>query len=191
MDGFTLVDGVVVLILFVSAILAYSRGLVREVLSIAGWVVAAMLAFIFAPQAEPFVREIPYVDDFIGTQCQLGIIVAFAAVFAIALILTAIFTPIFSGMVQNSAIGGLDQGLGFVFGVLRGLVLVLVGLVVYDYIGTPQEMVEKSKTKELLTGSKEQMQTMIPTQAPKWIVDRYETLTQSCETPTGTGTSAN
>ena len=193
MDGFTLVDGIVVIVILVSAILAYSRGLVREILSIAGWVIAAFVAFIFAPQAEPLVREIPYLGDFIGTSCQLGIIAAFAGVFAIALILTSIFTPIFSGLVQNSAIGGLDQGVGFVFGVLRGVVLVLVGLIIYDYIGASEDLVEKSKTKELLNGSREKMQTMIPTEAPKWIVDRYEDLTGNCDASgnSTTSTTAN
>ena len=192
MDGFTLVDGIVALVVFASAILAYSRGLVREILSIAGWGVAAVLAFIFAPQAQPLIREIPYVGDFIGTSCQLGIIAGFAAVFAVALIITSIFTPIFSGLVQKSAIGGLDQGLGFIFGVLRGVILVLVGLVVYDYIGANESVVEQSKTKELLTASKEQMQTLIPTEAPQWIVDRYEELTGSCEaTDDTTAPSAN
>ncbi|MEH6360347.1 MAG: CvpA family protein [Amylibacter sp.] len=186
MDGFTLVDGVVALVVVASAILAYSRGLVREILSIAGWGIAAVLAFIFAPQAQPLIREIPYVGDFIGTSCQLGIIAGFAAVFAVALIITSIFTPIFSGLVQKSAIGGIDQGLGFIFGILRGVILVLVGLVVYDYIGANESIVEQSKTKELLTASKEQMQALIPTEAPQWIVDRYEELTGSCEVTDGT-----
>lgn len=190
MDGFTLVDGIVAIVILVSAILAYSRGLVREVLSIAGWVIAAIVAFIFAPQAEPLVHEIPYLGEFIGTSCQLGIIAAFAGVFAIALIVTSIFTPIFSGLVQNSAIGGLDQGIGFVFGVLRGVVLVLVGLIIYDYIGASEDLVEKSKTKELLNGSREKMQTMIPTEAPKWIVDRYEDLTGNCDAGSGSATGA-
>ncbi len=190
MDGFTLVDGVVAFVIFVSAILAYSRGLVREILSIAGWIIAALVAFTFAPQAEPLIREIPYLGDFI-TSCQLGIIAGFAAVFAVALIATSIFTPIFSGLVQRSAIGGLDQGLGFAFGALRGIVLILVGLVIYDYIGTTEEMIENSKTKELLTASKEQMQTMIPTEAPQWIVDRYEELTGSCEASGGSSTTGS
>lgn len=192
MDGFTLVDGVVALVVVASAILAYSRGLVREILSIAGWGIAAVLAFIFAPQAQPLIREIPYVGDFIGTSCQLGVIAGFAAVFAVALIITSIFTPIFSGLVQKSAIGGIDQGLGFIFGILRGVILVLVGLVVYDYIGANESIVELSKTKELLTASKEQMQALIPTEAPQWIVDRYEELTGSCEATDGaTPPSAN
>ncbi|MGB1179481.1 MAG: CvpA family protein, partial [Lentibacter algarum] len=57
MEGFTIVDGVVALIIVVSALLAYSRGLVREGLAIAGWILAAVLAFIFAPQVQPLVKE--------------------------------------------------------------------------------------------------------------------------------------
>jgi len=174
---YTIVDGGVAIVILVSAILAYSRGLVREILSIAGWVAAAVIAFIFAPQAEPLVREIPYLGDIIGTSFELSIIASFAIVFAIALILTSIFTPIFSGLVQKSVLGGLDQGLGFVFGILRGLVLVMVGLIVYDYIGAKVPLVDDSKTKELLADSQESVKEMIPTEAPGWIVDRYEELT--------------
>ena len=84
MEGFTLVDGVVVAVILVSAILAYSRGFVREVLSIAGWVIAAVVAFVFAPQAEPLVKEIPVVGAYLADSCELSILAAFTAVFAIA-----------------------------------------------------------------------------------------------------------
>ena len=121
MDGFTLVDAGVAIIILLSGVLAYSRGLVRETMAILGWIGAAVIAFTFAPQVEPLVRQIPIVGDFIGDSCELAIIAAFAAVFALALVVVSIFTPLFSIVVQRSAIGGIDQGLGFFFGVLRGL----------------------------------------------------------------------
>ena len=65
MEGFTLVDGIVAVVIVLSALLAYSRGLVRETMAIAGWVAAAILAFIFAPQVDPLVKEIPVLGDFI------------------------------------------------------------------------------------------------------------------------------
>ena len=77
MEGFTIIDGVVALFIVMSALLAYSRGLVREALAIAGWVVAGILAFIFAPQAHPLVKEIPVIRDIIGDNCELGMITAF------------------------------------------------------------------------------------------------------------------
>ena len=113
MEGFTIVDAVVAVIILVSAILAYGRGVVREVLAIAGWVAAAVVAYIFAPQAEPLIQQIPVLDKFLGDSCELSIIAAFAGVFAVALIVMSIFTPLFSSAVQRSALGGLDQGLGF------------------------------------------------------------------------------
>ena len=123
MDGFTIIDGVVGLFIVLSALLAYSRGLVREALAIAGWVVAGILAFIFAPQVEPLVKEVPVVGEFIADSCELSMIGAFAAVFAVALIVASLITPLFSSLVQRSALGGIDQGLGFVFGVARGVLL--------------------------------------------------------------------
>jgi len=119
LDNFTIVDGAVAIIIVISALLAFSRGLVREVMSILGWVVAAFVAFTFAPQVEPLVLEIPILKDLIGTSCELSILVAFAAVFGVALIIVSIFTPLLSGMVANSALGPMDQGLGFLFGVAR------------------------------------------------------------------------
>ena len=161
MDSFTLVDGGSAAILLISAILAYSRGLVREVLSIAGWVAAAVSAFIFAPSVEPLVREIPIISDIVGTRCELSIIAAFAAVFALTLAIVAIFTPLFSGIIQRSVLSSFDQSLGFLFGAMRGLILILVALVVYNFIGADLSMIENSKTKTILAGSETYIQTII------------------------------
>ena len=79
MEGFTIFDAVVAGAILISAVLAYSRGLVREVMSILGWVAAAIVAFIFAPRALPLMNEMPYLGDFIGGSCELGIMAAFAA----------------------------------------------------------------------------------------------------------------
>ena len=182
MEGFTLIDGIVAVVIVMSAILAYSRGFVRESLAIVGWVVAAIVAFIFAPQAEPLIREIPVLTDFLGDSCELSIIAAFAAVFAVALIVVSIFTPLFAGAVQRSALGGLDQGLGFLFGVARGLLLVIVALVVYDrlVIGDPIAMVDDSRTATVFAQVQDNINEQIPEEAPGWIVERYEQLVGNC-----------
>jgi len=121
MGDFTIIDGVVAIVIVLSALLAYSRGFVREALAIAGWVVATIMAFIFADQVTPLVKQIPVIGDFIGDSCELSVIAAFAAVFAVVLVIVSIFTPLFSSLIQRSALGGLDQGLGFLFGALRGI----------------------------------------------------------------------
>jgi len=181
---FTIVDGAVALIVLVSAILAYSRGFVREALSIAGWVAAAVVAFIFAPRAQPLIHEIPVVKDFLNESCELSIIAAFAAVFALALVVVSIFTPLFSSAVQRSALGGLDQGLGFLFGVLRGLLLVAIALVVYDRVvlNEPIAMIDDSRTNQIFANVQDSLNDSIPENAPGWIVARYEELVGSCGT---------
>lgn len=187
MEGFTLVDGGSALILLISAVLAYSRGLVREILSIAGWVAAAIAAFLFAAKVEPLIREVPILSDIIGDSCELSVIAAFAIVFAITLIVVAIFTPLFAGAVQRSALSGFDQGLGFLFGVARGVILILVALVAYNFIGADLDIVENSKTKEILAGSETQIQEAIQKDGEAgqesmmaWMQGRYQELTTSC-----------
>ncbi len=182
MEGFTIIDGVVALVIVISAILAYSRGFVREAMAILGWIAAAILAFIFAPQAEPLVKEIPMVGEYLKDSCELAIIAAFAAVFAVALVVVSIFTPLFASVVQRSALGGLDQGLGFFFGVLRGLLLVAVALVVYDrvVVGEGVEMVDNSRTAKIFARTRDSIDEQIPEDAPGWIVERYEQLVGDC-----------
>lgn len=182
MEGFTLVDAGVAGIIVLSAILAYSRGFVREAMAIVGWVGAAFLAFLFAPQAQPLIKEIPVLGDFLGDSCELSIIAAFAAVFAVGLVLASLFTPLFSSVVQRSALGGLDQGLGFLFGVLRGIVLVGVAFLVYDraVAANTVPMVDNSRSAKIFASFQGNIDAAVPTDAPNWILSRYNDLTAAC-----------
>lgn len=183
MDGFTIIDGVVAVVIILSALLAYSRGIVREALAIAGWVAAAVLAFIFAPQVQPLVKEIPVVGEFIADSCELSVIAAFAAVFALALVLASLFTPLFSSLVQRSALGGLDQGFGFLFGVLRGILLVAIAFFVYETVITSQQipMVDDSRSARVFAKMTGQIEDGDPAQALGWITSQYESLVGTCE----------
>lgn len=182
MDGFTLVDAGVAFIIVVSGVLAYSRGFVREAMAILGWIGATVVAFIFADQVEPLVRQIPVVGDFIGDSCELAIIAAFAIVFAVALVVVSIFTPLFSAVVQRSALGGIDQAAGFLFGVLRGVVLVAVAYFVYTTILASQQipMVDDSRSAQIFADLTAQVQEQDPEQALGWITGQYQQLVGTC-----------
>lgn len=189
MEGFTLIDGVVAVIIVVSAILAYSRGFVREALAIGGWVVAAIAAYYLAPTIEPLIAEIPIEQvRNILDNCELGTIAAFFVVMVVGLIIVSIFTPVFAGAVQRSALGGLDQGLGFLFGALRGALLVVIALVIYDriVISDPMPMIEDSRTAKLFASITTTVNDQIPEEAPSWITARYNDLIAHCSgTPLG------
>ncbi|WP_227270278.1 CvpA family protein [Roseobacter weihaiensis] len=182
MENFTMIDGVVALVIVISALLAYGRGLVRELMAIVGWVAAAVLGFMFAPQVEPMVREIPVVGAFLADSCELSIIGAFAAVFAVALIVVSLFTPLFSSVIQRSAVGGVDQGLGFLFGVARGVLLVAVAFFVYNTVVTGEEytLVDDSRSAAVFSQLTAQIENSEPEQALGWITGQYESLVGNC-----------
>lgn len=182
MEGFTLVDAVVAGVIILSAILAYARGLVREGMAIVGWIGAAVVAFIFAASVQPLVKELPVVGKFLADSCELSIVAAFALVFAAALIVASLFTPLLSSAIHRTVLGGIDQGLGFLFGAVRGVLLVAVAFIVYDRALASESipMVDDSRSAKIFASMQDQVNAQIPTDAPGWIVERYNELTQVC-----------
>lgn len=182
MDGFTIIDGIVAAVIILSAILAYARGFVRESLAILGWIGAAMLAFIFAATVRPMVAQVPGLNRFLADSCELATIAAFAVVFAIALVIFSVITPLFSSVVQRSALGGVDQGMGFLFGVARGVLLVAVAFIVYDRVMASERVavVDNSRSAQVFTRLSGQVGEQIPQDAPGWIVSRYEQMVKGC-----------
>lgn len=182
MDGFTIIDTVVAAVIILSAILAWSRGFVRESLAILGWIAAAILAFLFAATVRPMIAQLPVLDRFLGDSCELATIAGFAVVFALALVVFSIITPLFSSVVQRSALGGVDQGMGFLFGVARGILLVAIAFIVYDRVMTSQQIpvVENSRSAQVFERMRGQMDEQIPDDAPGWIVSRYEQMVRGC-----------
>ena len=178
MEGFTIIDGIVAVVIILSAVLAYSRGFVREALSIGGWILAAIVAYVFAPMVQPLMKEVPVLRDFLGDSGELAMIAAFAVVFAAALIVFSVLTPLFSGAVQRSALGGIDRGLGFLFGVLRGAVLVGIAFLIYErvIVSDPIPMVDDSRTAIVFAQLSETLDEQVPSDLPGWIAARYDEL---------------
>lgn len=190
MDAFNLVDGAVAAVIVLSAILAYSRGFVREAMAIVGWVGAAILAFLLAPTVQPLVKEVPVINTFLADSCELSVIAAFAASFAVGLVLASLFTPLFSAVVQRSILGGLDQGLGFLFGVARGILLVAIAFLVYDraMAANSVPMIDESRSAKVFASFQTSLDDAVPEDAPNWIVARYNDLTATCAPPADAAT---
>ena len=190
MDGFTLIDGIAAAVILLSAILAYSRGFVREGLAIAGWIGAAVLAFMFAATAQPLVKEIPVINKIIGENCEVSMITAFAVVFAVGLIIASLFTPLFSSVIRRSFLSGIDQGLGFVFGAVRGIALVGAAFLIYGMAHQSIDMVEKSRAKTVFDNFNGGIQSAIPDDLLNMVLARYNDLTASCQ-PTTTAPASD
>lgn len=119
MEGSSLnpVDVAVAVVLLISALMAFARGFVREVLSVAAWVGAAFATLWLFPIAAPYLRV------YISTQ-YVADGVTILGVFTLALIVLSMLTSAVSGKVQESSLSAIDRSLGFAFGVVRGAVLV-------------------------------------------------------------------
>ena len=182
MENLTAVDGAAAVIVIVSAILAFSRGLVRELMAIIGWIGAAIAAYYFAPSVQPLVKELPVVGEFLSESCELSVVAAGLGVFVIGLIVAALFTPLFSGAVQRSALGGIDQALGFLFGAARGALLIAIAFIVYDRVlaDQPIPLIDDSRTALVFANFQARIDEYIPTDAPQWIIERYNEVTNIC-----------
>ena len=182
MEGFTVVDGGVAIMIVMSALLAYARGMVREVTAILGWIAAAVLAFVFADLVKPLVRQIPYLGDMLGDSCELLILTSFAIIFAGALLIVSLFTPLFSSLVQKSIFGGFDQMLGFLFGTGRGIILVAVAFFIYFTIMPNQDIVslETSRSAIIFESYISDVQDQNPEAALGWVRNQYDQLVGVC-----------
>ena len=193
MEDLTIIDGVAAAIILISGFLAYSRGLVRETLSILGWGGAAIVAFIFAPKGKDLVYEIPFVNGLVGDSCEIALIISFAIIFIIALVVISLFTPLLAGLVSKSSLGIIDRALGFIFGLARGVLLIIVGLFVYNqFIATGEgiKIIEESKTKAVLADAQTRLATEVESSTiPSWFIARFDELTSVCVVDAGANTA--
>ncbi len=127
------VDLVVLAVLVLSGLLAFMRGLIREVLGFGAWVVAAVVASPYGvfPYLQPWMRR-QFSDP------ATADLVAFGLVFVTVLVALWLLAGALSNAVRGSALGGLDRSLGFVFGLVRGAVVVSVAYVLLG-IAVPAE----------------------------------------------------
>ena len=123
------VDSAVLAVVAVSAVVAFTRGLVRELLGIAAWVGA----FFFASFTVGLVRET--VRGWLGNP-DIADPVAYAGMFLIGLVVLSIVVGVVGGSVRTSILGGVDRTLGIVYGIVRGAVLVAAVYVVSGWVIT-------------------------------------------------------
>jgi membrane protein required for colicin V production len=136
------------------------------------------------------VKEIPVINKIIGENCEVSMITAFAVVFAVGLIIASLFTPLFSSVIRRSFLSGIDQGLGFVFGAVRGIALVGAAFLIYGMAHQSIDMVEKSRAKTVFDNFNGGIQSAIPDDLLNMVLARYNDLTASCQ-PTTTAPAAD
>lgn len=114
-------DLVIFAVLGVSVLVSIFRGFIKEVFSILVWVAAIFAAFQvaepFATALEPFI-ELP----------SARVIVAFAAVFLVVLVVGGLIAYLIGKMVEKTGLSPTDRLFGALFGLVRGLVIVVLAV---------------------------------------------------------------
>ncbi|MFD1694519.1 CvpA family protein [Roseibium aestuarii] len=166
----TLLDGILIVIMLVSAVLAMIRGFVREVLSIASWIAAAAAAFFL------YGDVLPYAQQYIAN-AHVALGVSVAGVFILTLLIVSYITMRISDFVLDSRIGALDRTLGFVFGAGRGLLLVVVAMMFFNWFVHPDQQpgwVLQAKSRPVLLSVGERLIAFLPEDPEQAILDRLK-----------------
>lgn len=162
----TVLDIIVVVVVLISAILAMVRGFVREVLSVASWVAAAAAAYFF------YKPVVPYVSPYFDSQ-TVSIVVAAAAIFFVALIIASYITMKIADFVIDSRIGAVDRVLGFIFGAVRGILIVVIALLFFGWlVPHPPNWITAARTKPVLDDLGQRLMAALPEDAEAWITDK-------------------
>lgn len=127
-------DVVILIITGISALIALCRGLLKEVLSIVGWVLSAVVIFYLLPILTPFAQVYIASSIMASIVTALGILI----VFYIVWILT---TDKMIGKVRSSKLSALDRILGLLFGVVRACLIVILFNILITWV-LPEESKE-------------------------------------------------
>lgn len=129
----SLTDWILLGVLLISMLVGLWRGLVYEVLSLAGWVAAFILAQWFAADVAAW---LPFLQ---GAAAQVQYAVSFVLVFVAALFAAGLLSWLVKKLVETVGLRPVDRALGSLFGVARGLVLLLALTVVLQLTGLASE----------------------------------------------------
>ncbi|MCY4307982.1 MAG: CvpA family protein [Rhodobacteraceae bacterium] len=183
MSGLNYFDIFALVLVLVSGAFAYSRGFAREVMSILGWVVSAVVAYLAAPLVAPLMNSIPYLGNIVQHSCELGVLGAFAVTFAITLIASTVINSVVLTVTKLPGINMFNRTLGLLFGILRGGFILTIILLVVDSVlptGGLFDAITQSNSAEIFQYSKNLMKENIPNETPDWVTYVYQNLMASC-----------
>lgn len=157
---FNIFDLFVALVLLSSGVFAFRRGLVREIMALGTWVLAALFSFSFYPIALPFFSE--HIKNTMLANAATGI-----SLFCLAIVTLVPLGDYLTGLVKSPTLSSINRSLGFVFGILRGFVIMCLIYLATTFIwpegqGVQPVWLEQAKTKPALAYGVEGLRALVP-----------------------------
>ena len=166
----TLLDILLLAVMLISGLLAMIRGFMREILSIGAWAVAAIVTLYSYGRVLPMAKQY-FSSDTVAAAVSAG------GVFLATLLIVSIITARISDMVLDSRVGALDRTLGFLFGLGRGLVIVVVAFLFFAWLvpdRSQPDWVRSAKSKLVLQNTGQWLMSMLPDDPESTILKRLK-----------------
>lgn len=127
----TVVDVVVIFVIFLSALFSLLRGFVKEAISLATWIIAIWLAATFAPQ---LADALPSNIESEAARQAIG----FGVLFVLTLMVGTLVNMLVSQVVKKTGLSGADRIFGVAFGILRGGLIIIVFVIIGGMTPLPE-----------------------------------------------------
>src|SRR6266513_3341626 len=166
----TILDLVLLAVMLISGLLAMVRAFMREILSIAAWGAAALVT-LYA-----FSKLLPTAKTYFNNDTVASVVVV-AGVFVGTLIVVSVITVRISDMILDSRIGALDRTLGFLFGLARGLLIVVVAFLFFSWLVPDKQRpdwITGAKSKVVLAGTGQWLMSMLPDDPESTILNKLK-----------------
>jgi membrane protein required for colicin V production len=166
----TLLDILLLVVMLISGLLAMIRGFMREILSIAAWGIAALVTLYSYAKLLPTAKQY-FNSDMVATAVTVG------GVFLLTLLIVSIITVRISDMVLDSRVGALDRTLGFLFGLGRGLIIVVVAFLFFAWLVPTKAQpswVQNAKSRVVLQSTGQWLMSMLPDDPESTILKRLK-----------------
>ena len=166
----TILDLVLLGVMLISGLLAMVRGFMREILSIAAWGAAALVTLY------TFSKLLPTAKTYFNKDTVAAVVVV-AGVFIGTLIVVSIVTVRISDMILDSRIGALDRTLGFLFGLARGLLIVVVAYEFFVFFTVDKQRpdwVVNAKSRAMLDGTGDWLKGLLPDDPENTILKKFK-----------------
>ena len=151
-------DIAILVIVGISALIALGRGLVKEVLSIVGWVLAGAAVIYQLPVLNPFTLK------YIESGWMAGIATA-AFILIVFMIVWIYATAGVVGKIRTSKLSGLDRLLGLFFGIVRAFLLIVLMYILISWmmpVKSQPDLLKKSKYFQIAGNFAEPIEKLIP-----------------------------
>ena len=166
----TLLDIILLVVMLISGLLAMIRGFMREILSIGAWGIAALVTLYSFAKIAPIAQQY-FSSEAVAKGVSIG------GIFLLTLLIVSVITVRISDMILDSRVGALDRTLGFLFGLARGLIIVVVAFLFFAWLvpdRSQPEWVRSAKSKVVLQSTGQWLMSMLPDDPESTILKRLK-----------------